>query len=584
MSTTNTKFSVLFNSKETIIELDLDQIKSYDFLIQQIISELKETSPSSLYQIMGLNTSESFALLTETNYMDIMKEKNNSNEILKLFMSKVEQNEGEQNKVSNKDDKKEEKILNTISNKDINGNENMDNNDDDGFEIETEGNNKNGNDKGFEIDVGEGTSEKVNSATIDESKNETNKEKEVNDSNENMEDKKNTELEDNQREEQDEDKKKIEISNNINLAGESDNNPKDKEIQENEENKLNLNLNEDNYPKNEEKEIIPNIKISLDDEDLIKGKIFQEENNNEENIFGKNNLIPVEEDGDKENFISFSDLVPKSSIIKKDTFKAEKCSVCSNQLSGLKYICCVCENLILCTSCELSHIHPCLKYKTTFISNMEETYKFVEQFHKIKIPQPPAGFSKLFKKEYELKLVPMIDLSICLRPNKGVFIPIKIENHSKETIKSSQFDIIIKNYKNLKINYEKPDKKFEIAPLKNEIIKIKCITPPTTCKEVIDCELFSLEFNLKNCKELNMNILIEVNEDQSEENMNEKLKNYETLCLLTKEHKQMILSVFDETNKNINEIKDLKEVYQLLIKNNWKKENVVQKLKANANQ
>ena len=76
-----------------------------------------------------------------------------------------------------------------------------------------------------------------------------------------------------------------------------------------------------------------------------------------------------------------------------------------------------------------------------------DTSNFLEKCYNFKLPYETTRYSKLFRKEYDLKIAPLSDVSFSLRPNKRINIPIKIMNYSKETINSCQFIIICRNQK-----------------------------------------------------------------------------------------------------------------------------------------
>ena len=93
-------------------------------------------------------------------------------------------------------------------------------------------------------------------------------------------------------------------------------------------------------------------------------------------IFGHNAFKPYDE--------NLKTCPPNMEYLRQEMFKSEKCTICNNILKGVKYICCLCDNYILCEECELYHIHPCFKYKMHFISNVIETSNFIEKCYGFK--------------------------------------------------------------------------------------------------------------------------------------------------------------------------------------------------------
>ncbi len=102
-----------------------------------------------------------------------------------------------------------------------------------------------------------------------------------------------------------------------------------------------------------------------------------------------------------------------------------------------------------------------------------------------------------------------------------------------------------------------------------------CTTPSKTCKELISLEIYSSNFSLKKSNYTKIDLLIEVNEDQSEEDMNQKLNNNENLIYYTKEHKRILIGILDA---NISKRRP-EQILEMLINNSWNANKVMEKLK-----
>ena len=301
-----------------------------------------------------------------------------------------------------------------------------------------------------------------------------------------------------------------------------------------------------------------NINSVIIDKDNDKGK-----NNKDDN---KTNS---KENGHKEKKNLFKDKNTELPVIPldipKNLFKSEICSLCGNGMSSFKYICSICENCNLCERCEEIHIHPCFKYKTLFLSNITDTYKYIDKNYNYKIPIDSKKITKLIRKEYNLKIVPMTDLEFSLRPNKIIDIPIKVLNLSDEEINSSQFIVIVKNNKLINISYQ-VDKIFVIKPNEEYELKLLCRTSTTKCKEKIHVEIYSAELRIRMSSRLNFDLEIEINDDEDDEKLNQELNNDKYAIFHTKLHKKIILSFlyFNENWK-----KDMKKVCEALRTNKW---------------
>ena len=454
------RINVLYQGKEKILDLNEEDYNTFDSFMKKIKDEFNLTQ---IYQLMAMNSSEQFLILTQDNYMKVLNE--DIPEGLKLFMSEmVKASEG----VNIIEEENKEKI----------------NEEDDDFVIE----------------------------------------------NENIE------------------------NNNINIEEEKIKN-------ENEENKI----EEDNI-NNEEKEddnnyggyksVVIRSNTNLEDkEDNFEIKL--------KNIFG-------EED---DNYYIRNKYILTSKNIDKKTFNSEKCLICNNKLKGIKYICCICDQCILCEECELYHNHPCFKYKTKFISSLYDTCDYISKYYDYRLPYESTSYSKFFRKEYDLKIEPYSDLEFSLRPNKVINIPLKILNYSRETLESNQFIILIKNQKNIYLSPYKDNYK-----IKGEeyFINIKCITPDRTCeKENILIEIYSQELPIKSSRRLIYEYNIEVNYDSEDDKLNMELKNDESIYCFNKEHKRIALDLLKSSG---NQYK-IKNIINCLFENNWDSNKALKALK-----
>ena len=454
------RINVLYQGKEKILDLNEEDYNTFDSFMKKIKDEFNLTQ---IYQLMAMNSSEQFLILTQDNYMKVLNE--DIPEGVKLFMSEmVKASEG----VNIIEEENKEKI----------------NEEDDDFVIE----------------------------------------------NENIE------------------------NNNINIEEEKIKN-------ENEENKI----EEDNI-NNEEKEddnnyggyksVVIRSNTNLEDkEDNFEIKL--------KNIFG-------EED---DNYYIRNKYILTSKNIDKKTFNSEKCLICNNKLKGIKYICCICDQCILCEECELYHNHPCFKYKTKFISSLYDTCDYISKYYDYRLPYESTSYSKFFRKEYDLKIEPYSDLEFSLRPNKVINIPLKILNYSRETLESNQFIILIKNQKNIYLSPYKDNYK-----IKGEeyFINIKCITPDRTCeKENILIEIYSQELPIKSSRRLIYEYIIEVNYDSEDDKLNMELKNDESIYCFNKEHKRIALDLLKSSG---NQYK-IKNIINCLFENNWDSNKALKALK-----
>ena len=78
------RINVLYQGKEKILELSPEEYITFDIFMKRINDEFQKTQ---LYQLMAMNSSEQFVILTPENYLKIINE--DIQEGLKLFMSEM---------------------------------------------------------------------------------------------------------------------------------------------------------------------------------------------------------------------------------------------------------------------------------------------------------------------------------------------------------------------------------------------------------------------------------------------------------------------------------------------------------------
>ena len=550
---------ILYKEKESKIELNLSEINNYNLLIKHILSFYNESDTVFTFHLMTINSSNPYTLLDEENFNQIMNEEIEGDS-LKLFLNKINP---------------EEINADTNNNDDYNI-KNVDEKDDD-----------------FIIDEGEDDNIKINKEEI--RKEEIKKEEKEKDNIININN-------------NDEIDKQLKINENYNIIND------DKNINsDNIDNIDNININEQELF-NQSDEMMKkidqlmgfnnnnnNLQILEDSKPSTKNEIIDERNlKNKENIININkkenenemitpqmpfshrnqnhnlNIININNEEEKDE-INFDDMKNNKELNTNDgIFKSSRCIICNSQLSDIKYICCICENCVLCENCENTHFHPCFKLKTSFLSSINDLYKFISTFYSFK-PITKNFFTKLFTKEYEIKLSPFSDDKICLRPNKNFIFAIKIQNLSKNSISSLKFEIISQNNKIIKILNQNII--YEIGPNSSYIYKFKCKTKRNKGKDLVHFQLFSDNLTFKNKNGLDFDIYFEINEDWDEEQMNINFENNEYAILYSKEHKQTALEILKSVGIPLSNKEKIKKAFEIFTKNNWDKNLTINKIK-----
>ena len=514
---TTKEIIVIYNSTEYKIKIDTTLENLYYDFLQEISMQICEPVVPMKYKLTSINNSIPYLLIDVDNIKEIFDDVLPNGEILKLLLTKEDQKIEEINR--------ESLIENLISGFNKNKNNTIDEDFTDDFaiinhdqdKIEEINNDENNNNKIDDLKIFEKDENILENNGKNENKVSDNKEK----NNDNKEKEENFKIDEN-----------LDINTNINLNNNI--------IKDN-----NFNIN-DNVNINENTDFNINISSTL--------KLPNDKNNNLN--LKKSNLTS--------NASSQLSLKKISLNIPKNIFENNSCSFCGKNIHGYKYVCAICDNCDLCEKCEDIHIHPCFKYKTKFLSTLNDTYKYIDKNFNFKIPIDSKKITKLIRKEYDLKIIPMTDLSFFLRPKKKVDIPVKILNLSKQIINSSQFIVLIKNNRFINLNYQ-CSKPFDIKPNESHIVNITCRTPLEHCKENINIEIYSTELNIRMSSRLNFDLNIEVNEDNEDEELNQLLLEGKLIALCNKEHKKKLINFFFS-----NDIKsEMGTVFNVLIENNW---------------
>jgi hypothetical protein len=476
------KVLALYNGNEMLLDIEINYDNLYNSFLDIFRQKFNERDPSiNKFKLTTINTSIPYLLIDPNNIKSIIEEKIENNAPLKILLTKEEEFD------ELKKDSMEENFfcgyMKEVSafEEDFNDEEFIIGDKDTDIDIKVS---ENQNEK--EIKENEKKEEELNRILTKSLS------KEIND--ENIDEKK--------KENENEAKNDIAIEDmdNLNL---------------NENLRLSSNFNFNSFNNNE----YDNNDDNSDDENKKKEK--ENDNNNNNNKI----TLPV---------------IPLN--LPKNVFKEDICTLCGNHIFSYKYICGICENCDLCERCEEIHIHPCFKYKTTFLSNLIDTYKYIDRNYDYKIPMDSKKMTKLIRKEYNLKIVPMTDRKFIVPPNKVIDLPVKILNLSDHEVNSSQFIIIIKNNLLINISYQ-VDKIFTIKPNEEYELRLLCRTPAIHSMERINIEIYSAELNIRMSSRLSFDLEIEINDDKEDETLNNQLNNDKYAIFHTKAHKRIILSM-----------------------------------------
>ena len=365
--------------------------------------------------------------------------------------------------------------------------------------------------------------------------------------------------------------------NNNNLNNNLDENNNNKEEIEPEENKE---KNEDNNANNN------NNNNNIDNSDIINNNTinsFDLKNNNffptpKPNLIQINNGNNVEvkeiENNQSNNINNKISIKNKN---KNNIFSNEICSICKEHLNSIKFMCCICDNCILCEKCEKSHNHCVIKYKNHFISDFFDTFLFIKRMNNNTNVSVKSKIKEIFSQNsLDVKIFPKIDNQILIKINEKYSFPIIIDNQSKENINSNNSILLFKNNKN--VNFFFDNKKLDVKS-KRKIELYITISSKKICKEFVDIELFSSILHFKEKNFIKFTLEIEVNNEgknNSEKLLDNNFNDSPMLKECSLNHKKLILEIFDK-KLNVNKL----QIHDLLLKNKWDKNKTLEILMKN---
>ena len=152
------------------------------------------------------------------------------------------------------------------------------------------------------------------------------------------------------------------------------------------------------------------------------------------------NIVKIQDS--KLEFVNIEDDYNKKP---KDAPFDEVCSICSSKIYYEKYLCLVCKECILCSSCELMHLHPVIKWKNNQLNNLNKIFLFMsnynEQIKEINNKNKSSFFGSN-RTKYSFKLLSDVN-EYTMQPNQKLEIPISIINLNNNDIDCNKINLIL---------------------------------------------------------------------------------------------------------------------------------------------
>lgn len=534
---------ILYNANEYLIEVNKSDEKGYEKFLQDIKDTLKFEEDIKNLKVMTINSKNKFSFVTQENFFEIINEKFEGN-TLKVCASLIQ--EEQSHEVGGK----------IVMNKDEDFD--SDDNDQSGATEKNGTNHQDQDDDEFDFEP------KKNDNTIKmEPKSDI-----ISDTNVNNEIQKGTEVKENQ----------------IFMSREEEQNTIKANTQNNNNELLNKKNNNKNENDNEKKDIFKTSAIIVPEitphpfSGLTEVKELPVLSNNMDFSFPQTSNNKKKSNLRVSPEINFSDenpnnvVAPSRNISFYCEFSDESCDICGGKLQGVKYVCCICNSCTICDLCEADHPHPTIKYKTHFLSTLEETFVFIQK--KQDVAKNSGTFiDNLMNKEVELSLELVVDPEITMRPNQTRKVPVLIKNPSKVDISSNDFSLLVRNFKKIKITYDE-NFKFTVKARSSISINLIVTSRYALCKEEIEIEIYSNKLKIKKTPKRICTIIVEVNEDMDEDKLNKIFFGYDKITMLSKKKKELILRIMNDQLSS----KAPLEIYDILKEKNWDIDKAIEKL------
>jgi len=262
--------------------------------------------------------------------------------------------------------------------------------------------------------------------------------------------------------------------------------------------------------------------------------------------------------------------------MKLDIFR-QTCDICmKSPILGAKYLCMLCQDLVICRNCETQHNHPVIKFNNELIGNKDQLMKlmflasnkdegnilqkFITKIDNSKSMQRIQSFFKSSALKAQLECE--YNNGVCVKPGTSFLLPMYLYNTSPR-------GNLPKGMKILPLN----NKDFEIAPFVTETelepkqfikIELKCKAPLRDDKYKVKFIVFHNNANINN-QPTTLEVTVGVDENSK---LNEFFLEFDEIVKLTKEKKKIIFDVVNDelSKKNPLTIKAILEKY------NWRVE------------
>lgn len=226
----------------------------------------------------------------------------------------------------------------------------------------------------------------------------------------------------------------------------------------------------------------------------------------------------------------------------KDSIFDDICSICSKKIYYEKYLCIVCKDCIICSNCELNHLHPMIKWKNNQLPTLNSIFLFLSNNNKSIKVNTSSGIFGSNKPKYEFRLESQLN-EYTMKPKEKKILPINIINLNKISVDCKKLKLILfsSNIKDLIIYSKEIDNKIKIGETLKTSISVESSS---------FCKIYNFSIGLFSPEDVDiisntLSIKLRVFVDYEEEELNSKFKNYPEIVKENKIIKKNLKKIMD---------------------------------------
>lgn len=254
-----------------------------------------------------------------------------------------------------------------------------------------------------------------------------------------------------------------------------------------------------------------------------------------------------------------------------------QCNICLNYpILNAKYICLICDDLILCQNCESKHNHPVIKFKSSELSSKEDTCNLIlsntstnkKTFKEILLSKHNilSKFKDNFLNANKYKVdLHMISDYYFIKKNSVYQIPITITNEGANSLPQDTY-IYIKNCRDLFFNTQRVGKLF--SSKESLTITLDCQTFETLAEYELEVHVYQKDVKIE-YEPLTFKVKVCDNIYEDESNLFKSVVSFspeDTVSTLPGYKKEVLSEIIRRNLSN----KDILEICSILDKFNWK--------------